>query len=428
MQAGEIVAESWYPSGIATGLASIEGGPSGFATYRLSTRWGSFDLLAPLGSPTDGDWWSQITSDEGWWGEIPDLTNCEISPLSGIPSIGDGWAWSVKLRGEGGGELEIRCLPADEHGNGRALAELDCPYLLSALGGLQYAGQDVLIITPAPRGVSAVEAITELVATKDAAGLNALAEQIGTSLGGFAAAAGAVQHLPFTQRIWNDRLKQIEGWTKAKTLWRAPHAPESNGTLTHRNMGLPIIHIEGNDIRFSGCYDGVVNAILKPAKTNPALRDVAALFTSLGQHLASLSAEHYEEGMRAAILAGWSSSAPPRWSARRALDTHLGGIAIWEYEQHLEALAWAQVTDGKVPAYSQNCLNRVSRLQAEMFVNRIWSVAGLAAFVVGAWFSFSFLFSGHNPYDLVVAIPATLAGWLFKSRYHSSARPPERPI
>ena len=422
MDEAQITAASWYPKAIATGLRSKDEAPTGFAAYRLSTRWGSLDLFAPLGVPNDDDWWSQVTTDAGWWGNAPDLSGAEISPLA---SDAD-WAWLAKLTS--GEEYEIRCLPSDEHGNGRLLAELDCPLLRSAIGGLQYHGCDIILIMPAMTGNGADVVISELVAAEDGDSLNSLAEKIGIALGQFAAVAGTAQRLPYTQRVWNDRLKKIEDLTKVNTLWRAPHSADSSGTITHRNMGLSIVEIDGEKIHFAGCRDGFFNGLLKPAKINPALRDLGAVFTSLGQHLSQLGAGHYEPGMRAALLTGWKSTAPVRWSSRSALDTHLGGVAIWEYEQHLQAMAWSQALGEKSPSHSKDWLGRVSRVQAEMFVDRIWSVAGLSALVVGLWFSLSFIFSGFDPNDLLIAFPAMLIGWLFKWKYNSRARPPERPI
>ena len=142
MDVSEINAESWYPKGIATGLKPAEGAPSGFAKFRLSTRWGSHDLFHPQGAPDSSDWWAEITSNSGGWGEAPDISGMDLLEIKG-----EGRVWRVSNEIN---EFEIRCLPLDSDGHAKVLAGLDCEQLLSAICGLQYNGIDILVVLPKP--------------------------------------------------------------------------------------------------------------------------------------------------------------------------------------------------------------------------------------------------------------------------------------
>lgn len=428
MSVEEIIAESWYPSGIATALVEAEGAPAGIAIFRMSTRWGTHNLFHPTSSPQDSQWWSEVTSNPGWWGESPDISNAEITQF---PS--DGKAWKAKWDDSGPAgwssqTVEIRCLPLDGHGHAKVLAEVDSNNLLSAIGGLQFAGRDILVILPEPEHPSALEVISELVLEEDEAGLNYLATRLGQALGGFAASIKPQNHRPYTQRIWNDRLKKLEDWSKANTLWRAPHSVETQGTITHRNIGLEVMHIGPDEVQISGCCDGLFNAITGLQQNNPAIRDLASLFTSLSEHLDRLNGLRYEEGMRKAMLAAWAARAPERWSRPRALDTHCGGVAIWEYEQRLEGLVFAHAWNRDVALPTRAWLAKVSRLQASMFGDRIWAALSLVCWSGAAIITALWLDGGISNVVAVAAPPLLFAGFWLRRWYHSRARPPWLPL
>jgi hypothetical protein len=428
LSAAEIIDESWYPGGIATALLEAEGAPAGFARYRMSTRWGTHDLFHPISSPEDSQWWSEVISNSGWWGESPDISGAEITEFSA-----DGKAWKATWKDSGpagwsGQSVEIRCLPLDSHGHAKVLAEVDSKNLLSALGGLQFDGRDILVILPEPEQPSALEVISDLVRAQDEAGLNSLAARLGRELGVFAACIKPDNHCPNTQRIWNNQLKKLEDWSKANTLWRAPHAFETQGTITHRNIGLEVMHISPDEVRISGCYDGLFNAIIGQEQNNPAIRDLAALFTSLGENLGRLDGQRYEEGMRKAMLAGWSASAPERWSHQRALDTHRGGLTIWEYEQQLERLVLAKAWNREVAPSTRTWLAKVSRLQASMFGDRIWAAISLVCWSSAAIITALWLDGGAST-EVALAVPPLLfAGYGLRRWYHSRAHPPWLPF
>ncbi|MED5350967.1 MAG: hypothetical protein VYB50_05705 [Candidatus Thermoplasmatota archaeon] len=421
MEASEIEQMKWYPSGIATGLLPKESEFSGFNKFRLSTRWGTSDMYLPESNPKDENWWRMLTSSSEWWGEKIDLSNSKIEQIDL-----DGLEWKVvTFAGE---VFEIYSIPLDVAGNSRTLSEIDCTNLLSPIGGLQYNGKDVLIVTPAAKGKSSVEVMSQMIESSDVDGLNKLGKRIGETLGNFSSSVGKDNHSPNVQRKWNNHLKKIEDCTKTNTLWRAPHSPETEGTITHGNLSLENIFVGSNSIEISCRPDYKVAAIPRSTENNPSIRDLATIFVSLNSHLTNLKGLEFEEGMRKEIIQAWSSKAPKRWSSQRAFDTHRGGVTIWEYENHLVLLAKSQALGEKVPGPTKDWLAKVSRLQASMFANRTWSAMSLLCWGSSAIIAVLWLNEGVSNIDGLAAIPLALIGFKLRKIYNSRARPPWIPL
>ena len=222
---------SWYPKGIATQCESRKTAVAGFDYYRLSTRWGSFDVYLPKSNPADEKWWSEVTSDQYWWGEIPDLNGALITEVEW--SEGDCWHISLANSDQ---PLVLRSLPIDRNGHGKKLAEIGLPDTLSALGGLQINGKDVLLLHKKPQGENVSQAIETALINDDLNRAKSLMQSAGESLGKFHKEAQKHHSTPNIERIWNERLKKLENLTKANTLWRAPHSHSTKGTITHRNI------------------------------------------------------------------------------------------------------------------------------------------------------------------------------------------------
>lgn len=425
LSAEQLQGLAWYPKGIATSLEPRSGGPDGFAQFRLSTRWGSRDVLWPESGPSDGDWWAKVSTAEGWWGEAINLTEAKVEQLEWE----DGQAWQItSAEGE---ELILRSLPIDRHGHGKDLAELGYAGLNSAIAGLQHQGMDVLLIFEKLDTPTASEHLMDLLhSSKDGkrAEGGELCFDIGAALGRFAAAAMDAHSTANVERLWNDRLKKLEGMTKANTLWRAPHSPTTRGTLTHRNLGLEVIHLGEDGPRFSGCFDGIFNSVVDLPPHRPAIRDLAALLHSLHNLLEREGKTALEAALRAQVIGGWKTTAPAGICSRAALDTHRGGVFIWEYEQKLESLAYHQAWQKPMPDSLKGWLRRVSRVQAQMFRDRSWSAFSLFSYFIAGGLALLWLNGDLDAVQASAAIPISGLGLLMRKFYQSSSISPNVPL
>ena len=80
---------AWFPSGIATGLESIEVALDGFSRWRLSTSWGTFDIL----HMEDFDW-SSIEGEV--WGEVPKDARVSESEGTGFQLLAEDGDWRAE--------------------------------------------------------------------------------------------------------------------------------------------------------------------------------------------------------------------------------------------------------------------------------------------------------------------------------------------
>ncbi len=69
-----------------------------------------------------------------------------------------------------------------------------------------------------------------------------------------------------------------------------------------------------------------------------------------------------EQRLRKAFFEGWREEAPALARSSKALDSHKGGVPIWEYEQVLEEAASALAWGKEVPPRTGWWLDHVSRI------------------------------------------------------------------
>ncbi len=410
----------WFPSGIAQAIdPAAEQAPLGFEAWRLHTIHDSHLMVWPSGDLGEISWWQRMLPVGGGgkrWGEAPDLTSATVEKS-------EGWGGpTYEIRESSGRRLVAKILPLDECGHGRTLAELSSELLDSATGGIQWKGRDLVLFFRSESGKTAAElAATELTAG-DFSGAMAICSESGGLLGRFHQIALDWRSLPNDQRRWNGRLKELEQRVVSNTLWRAPHSSDTRATISHRNFGLESVRIdEQGDYHLAGCFDGVPNAILPRTCDFPVLRDVAAGYRSIARLTESQELSHIDEQrLRKAFFEGWRQEAPARARSSKALDSHKGGVPIWEYEQVLEEAASALAWGKEVPLRTGWWLDHVSRIQTSMYASRTLSAGSLAC-ALGALFApFSTQWvaalSDRIALTLALAGASLLLRWLYRQR------------
>jgi hypothetical protein len=186
---------------------------------------------------------------------------------------------------------------------------------------------------------------------------------------------------PNTERIWNDRLKEIESSLKTNTLWRAPHSKFT--------VGLPRLNL---DVEAITLIDGKPMMLPQPRTISEHLMcnkerlpGIAAMM-SLERQWASY--EKPTEESRKQLLESWLIGAPDSYGDKKALSTLLGGPWIWRYHATLLNLGQAMIfSDSELEKNSLKWLSEVSRLQAHLGILRFWK-SGLWGGITGLIVSF----------------------------------------
>ena len=381
----------WFPSGIATGLESIEVAPDGFSGWRLSTSWGTFDVL----HMDDFDW-SSIEGEV--WGQIP--KNAQVSQSEGT---------SFQLSAKDG-DWRAEHLP---FGNALEGVEVMGDLIEMPCGGLRFEGQDVLFFW---RGEKKGQPLSKALVDDPVATCKALGEKLGE----IATMAMQKSSSANEERIWNDRLKKMEDRLKTNTLWRASHSPETRGTLTLRHLRPEHIRVVEGGIVLGGIWGGLESVLLEMSQKRPAISDLGAAFT-LVHEFCPQNQRH--EALR--ILGeSWVSEAPESISSRRALDGHRGGLHIWVYETMLNRMMMARAMDEEETRFVDRWLAQVSTIQAAMFQARSWSALALMCFSASVLVPLAWLW-GYMSWAQMVQVPAFLgAGFLLHRMYRARAPSP----
>ncbi|MDP6906314.1 MAG: hypothetical protein QF440_02735 [Candidatus Thalassarchaeaceae archaeon] len=326
----------WYPKVATSSVTEGNSAPPGFISKTLHLRWDSLPVLLPEGDLLSEEWWNEQTVTWGVWlsGKPQSMAVNELGWLIDFPNH------------------EAQILPLDEDGHARRLAELNCDELYTAIGGLQFEGRDVILIF-------------EKVETEPLPLDEEYLRKAGEVLGRFHSVCLSQLSTPNNERSWNKRLELLEPRTRSATKWRAPHSSDTRGTITHRNFGIEHCQIIDGNVKIGGCLGGVYNAILPENSPSPVLRDVAA---------GTLNLSSEQKGI---FCGGWISTVPSFCSSAKALDSHRGGLVIWEYEQHLERRLFHQAWGEKEPSFVTRFLTNVSGFQNGMYQARSLAAAGL---------------------------------------------------
>ena len=332
-QGVDIESEPWYPRVAVNSVTdAVMEPPSGFTSHIMHVRWDSLPMLLPDGDLNSGEWWKSVTSTWGEW--------IEGTPLS-VASNQNGWIVDFENH-------QAQVLPLDEDGHGKRLSDLSCDELHAAIGGFQVEGREVILVFKKLK--------TEPLPMDDSH-----LRLAGEALGRFHSTCGRNLATPNDERAWNNRLEILEPRTRSATKWRAPHSADTQGTITHRNFDLEHCQLMDGKIIIAGCVGGISNALIPEVSPSPALRDVAAGVLNLSP------------AEKRAFCEGWASTAPPHWYSHKALDSHRGGLIIWEYEQHLQQRLLHQAWGQNEPAHVTDFLASVSSIQNGMY--RVRSIA-----------------------------------------------------
>tara|TARA_B100001113_G_scaffold82833_1_gene65856 strand:- start:3150 stop:4436 length:1287 start_codon:yes stop_codon:yes gene_type:complete len=380
MEFPDVAGEPWFPRGaVSTNPVPSEHAPVGFSSFEVPLSWTTTVMLWPNAGLPNLEVLQTWSESEDLWGDVTclqsatslDWTSGSLGPIGKMDCGRDG-IWRIEI------------LPFDYDGHGRRLSEHigSNPYV--AQGGLQWRGRDVLLfwrdLGAWPSAADVLESLIESEKLDDA---RILIEECGRALGRFHLSTVEVADPTKVAKRWNERLKVLEERTKSSTLWRAPHGRRTVGTLTHRNFSLRNIvvlndihskpNLEDVHILFPG--DGVYGALIPLEHRAPALQDLAAGYRSIERIEGGTSGMRIE--LRRCFLDGWRSTAPPRWASDDALDSHKGGVPIWEYEQVLKEVLYAHAFDDEIDPRTHWFLNHVDRIQAGMFRARTIAAGAL---------------------------------------------------
>jgi hypothetical protein len=346
----------WWPQGViqAPYDSSFEG--------ELVTSLGRLNIWN-FNSSLELEWWQTIPETGKVWGKWPEVKILEVIQH-------DRYGILLNLNGDHiiricpfdvGNDISrmVRHEPWNEAVNDQAII---LPSMIWSING-----NDRVIIYPCASLLS----IEESHSMK-----NRIAECVGlihSSLDQFST--------PNTERIWNDRLKEIESSLKTNTLWRAPHSKFT--------VGLPRLNL---DIEAITLIDGKPMMLPQPRTISEHLMcnkerlpGIAAMM-SLERQWASY--EKPTEESRKQLLESWLIGAPDSYGDKKALSTLLGGPWIWRYHATLLNLGQAMIfSDSELEKNSLKWLSEVSRLQAHLGILRFWK-SGLWGGITGLIVSF----------------------------------------
>ena len=381
----EIESEPWFPSAAAKSVTdSSDPSPSGFTSHVLHVRWDSLPLLLPDGDLSSSEWWDAQSATWGEW--------VSGSPQS-VQSNSVGWLVEFETH-------QAQVLPIDEDGHGRRLAKLDCSELYTAIGGIQHAGRDVILIfkklnlDPLPLDAKYLQ-------------------MAGESLGRFHTDCGRQLATPNDQRAWNQRLEVLEPRTRSATKWRAPHSTDTQGTITHRNFSLEQCHLHEGKVLIGNCMGGAQSALIPHTAPSPAIRDVASAVSTLSAQQKRIFCE------------AWASTAPAHWSSSKALDGHKGGLLIWEYEQQLQRRLFHQSWGQNEPQHVTEFLTEVSTIQNGMYRARTIAAGAMICISVPVVAALYWLLypGAPSPESVEMGGVAIIGGigWILRKLYRSVA-------
>ena len=309
------------------------------------------------------EWWQAVPDKGKVWGKWPEVKTLELIQH-------DRYGILLNLNGthivricpfEVGNDISrmARHEPWNEAVSGQAVI---LPSMIWSVGD-----NDRIIVYPCSTLLSAEESFEMRYAIAESVG------KIHTSLDQFST--------PNTERIWNDRLKEIEASLKTNTLWRAPHSKFTVG-LPRLNLDIGgVTMVEERPVLLPQPRT-VSEHLMCNKERLPGIANIMMLERQWAEY------EKPTEDSRKQLLESWLSGAPQTYSNGKALSTLLGGPWVWRYHATLLTLSQAMIfSDDELEKSSINWLSDVSRLQAYLGILRFWK-SGLWGGVTGLIVSF----------------------------------------
>ena len=424
MSTPDVFDEPWFPHVVTTTdiKPSNVQPPIGFDSFDVPIPWDTLCMIWPSdGLPTvEGlQTWIEM---EGKWGNFDSLKDAKTLEWSQGP-IGP----VAKIDSGKKGIWRLEILPFDDDGHGSRIAEYigNNPYV--AQGGVSWNGRDILLLwRDLSSWPTADQVLTNLLISERLEDSRILVESCGVILGEFHAKVSDSSNSVRYAKPWNERLKMLEERTSSRTLWRAPHGKDTVGCITHRNFGLENIVVlndasgEPNlrEVHILHPASGIYGALLPMIDRAPGLRDLASGYRSL-----ELNDYVIDLGMsielRRCLFDGWCSTAPSTWSSAQSLDSHKGGVPIWEYEKALEELIFSEAFGRKPHRRTSWFLSHVSRIQAGMFRARTVAAGALSCLAVaglGIYSGMTGLLSWNDSFPLMLcALPIPILRQLYRN-------------
>jgi hypothetical protein len=162
----------------------------------------------------------------------------------------------------------------------------------------------------------------------------------------------------------------------------------------------------------------------------PAIRDLASLLHDLSRVHHRSSTDIELSNLRAALMAGWASTAPDQWSSKRSFSAHTGGVVIWEYEQALLDVVEAVSNQSGSPEPAVSIITAVPVLQQGLFNARILSAGWMICAIFGGIGVYNWIQIMLEGRWIIPTFPLVLfsVAFLLRRRYLAAAPAPEMPI
>jgi len=398
--------------------------PRGFTAHLLRGMRLRLNLLEPEESLATPEGWLEAIEELEAWGEVPEEVSAieldadERGAVLRIEAANG--SWTAEILPWSSPNIRPRARIAPES------ARVPC-------GGYLHEDADLILLRRADESDSldAATVLLDHLQRDDLDSAQVLLHRCGAALGRYHAAAEAEWTNPPDQKRWNERFGELETRLKSASLWRAPFTRGAPATLDLGDVRLA---------QFAESKSGEMGIRIGPSRLAyglietkfdlPAIRDFASLLMDLSRiHLASQTTLKLTP-LRASLIEGWSSTAPPPWCTQRAFSAHTGGVVIWEYEQALLDVVEAVSHQSGRPEPAVTLVEKVPTLQKSLFNARIlsavsWMLAILGAIGGSNWIKLAFEGEVLFPsYPLLLF----LCSWLLRRRYHAAAPPPEIPF
>jgi len=311
----------------------------------------------------DLEWWQQVPEEGKVWGEWPEVKILEVIQY-------DRHGVLLNLNG-----TQIVRVSPFEVGNDVSRMARHQPWN-------QAVSEQALILPTMIWSVDGYDRVilypcSSLLSIEESHSMrNRIAECVGlihSSLDGFST--------PNTERIWNDRLKEIEAHLKTNTLWRAPHSKFTVG-LPRLNLDIGAITLKEGKPMMLPQPRTITEHLMCDKERLPGIATMMALERQWAGY------EKPTEDSRKQLLESWLGGAPESYGNKKALSTLLGGPWIWRYHATLLNLGQAKIfSDNELEKNSIKWLSDVSRLQAHLGILRFWK-SGLWGGITGLIVSF----------------------------------------
>jgi len=398
--------------------------PHGFTAHLLRGMRLRLNLLEPEEALATPQVWSEVTEELQAWGEVPE----EISAIS-VEATARGPIFHIEADD---GTWLAEVLPWGS-ANIRPRARIAPESFCVPSGGYLYEDSDLILLRrdDGSEALDASAVLNDHLQRADLDTAQALLHRCGAALGRYHAAAEKEWTNPPDQKRWNERFAELETRLKTASLWRAPFTRGAPATL---DLG---------DVRFAMFAEsksGEIGIRIGPSRPAyglietkfdlPAIRDLASLMMDLSRvHLASQTTLELTP-LRAALIEGWSSTAPPSWCSSRSFSAHTGGVVIWEYEQALLDVVEAVSHQSGRPEPAVTLVEKVPNLQKSLFNARILSAISWMLAILGGIGGSNWLKLALEGEVLFPSYPLLLllVSWLLRQRYHAAAPPPELPF